>query len=163
MQTINFNDTLNDQNVSIYVSSQEEAQSFIDQMYAKHKKYSMEASKGEYAADKGETTRQLLSSQITLLQNNISNLDEVLATQSDGPLKDKTQLERDKAFVKVRELLIRYEAKCGYGYIENSFETAIEIAFKHELIESIKVVVDYANLQGWTVNDYELFTATVTV
>ncbi|NME68201.1 hypothetical protein [Flammeovirga aprica] len=163
MQTINFNETLSDSNVSIFVSSQEEAQYFIDEMSKEYKKLQMEFIRGEYQADQGETTRQELLNELTKIQSEIVSLDELLATLSDGSLKDDTQLDRDKAYVKEREIRKRYETKCGYGFIKNKFETAVENAHKMELRESIKVVVDYANLKGWTVNHYDLLPNVVTV
>lgn len=100
---------------------------------------------------------------LTKIQSEISSLDELLVSLSEGKLKDDTQLERDKAYVKERETLKRYEAKCGFGYIKNKFETTVENAHKLELLESTKVVVDYANLQGWTVESYDLISNVVTV
>ncbi|KXX71680.1 hypothetical protein [Flammeovirga sp. SJP92] len=156
MQAINFNDTLNDQNVSVFVSSQEEAQYFIDAIHQMHKKLQMEYTKGEYQSDQGETSRQLLLNELTKVQSEILSLDELLGNMSEGALKDDTQLARDKAYVKEREVRKRYEAKCGFGFIKNKFETEVEFAFKKELRETVKVVVDYANLQGWTINHFDL-------
>ncbi|MBD0399990.1 hypothetical protein [Flammeovirga sp. EKP202] len=160
MQTINFNDTLNGQNVSVFVSSQEEAQYFINEIHQMHKKLQMEYTKGEYQTDQGETTRQVLLNELTKVQSEILSLDELLGSMSDGPLKEDTQLARDKAYVKERELRKRYEAKCGFGFIKNKFETEVEFAFKKELREAVKIVVDYAQLKGWSVNSFDLLPET---